>query len=185
MKFIEVVICAVLISFMAGLFYATEYRSRQPDNVKKQKVDVEKSTLDEIVDSIPLEAKLEPCSKTTMMPCEVSPKDPVRENLNDRPQKEGLFVKGEKVTCIYNGVFWWDNKDEFMKTVGMACKVVEASEEYTDLEPGYQQLKVNCKKGLEKMWSDQPGAGMVKGHKLNFVERWFPSTDCYHFQSEV
>lgn len=179
MKYVEVLICAALLSFMAGLIYQTE---RAPAAVEKPiKVEAPKSIIEEIVEDMPLEVGLKPCSKTTMMPCEVSPKDPVRDSLEDHSQKEGLFRKGENVTCIYQGVYWWTDGREDMKSVGMQCKVLEVTKELSEFEPGYQHIKVNCLKGLEKLWSDQPGVGMVRGHKLNFVERWFPSTDCYHF----
>lgn len=180
MKFIEVLICAILISFMAGLLYTTQ---RAPAAVEKPIKVEHKSVIEEIVEDMPLEVGLKPCSQTNTMPCEVSPKDPVRDSLEDHPQRDGLFVKGEKVTCIYQGVYSWTDGNEFMKGVGMECKVIEVSKEMPEFEPGYQHVKVNCLKSLEKLWSNQPGLGMVKGHKLNFVERWYSSADCYHFSS--
>src|SRR5271166_1451639 len=110
MKYIEVLICAALISFMAGSLYETE---RTPAAVDKPiKMEEHKPALEEILPKI--KAELKPCSQTTMMPCDVSPRDPVKESLEDHPQKEGLFVKGEKVTCIYQGVYSWTDGNEFM-----------------------------------------------------------------------
>ena len=178
MKYVEVLICVLLMSLFVGILYGKESHSMAPKPVEVE-------TTPAIEDIQPeIENGLKPCSRTTMMPCEVSPVDPVRRKLENKyPVRKNLFYEGEKVTCVYPGVYWWDNGDEFMKTVGMECKVIKASEEQAYLAPGYQQIKVDCTKGLEKMWSTQPGAGMEKGHKLNFVKRWFSSDDCYHFSS--
>lgn len=127
------------------------------------------------------DTNLKPCSETTTMPCEVSPHSPLKEELDAKDSGPGLFKRGEMVTCIYQGIFWWDNRDEFVKTVPMVCKVLQASEAWDDIEPNYQHIQIDCSKDLTTKWSDQPGAGMVKNHKLNFKVRWYNSNNCYHF----
>ncbi len=92
-----------------------------------------------------------------------------------------LFKKGEEVTCIYDGIWSWSNGEQFVKNTDIECKIINASEAFDDLEPNYQHIQVNCLKGLSEKWSNRPGMGMVKGHKLNYVVRWFNSNDCYHF----
>jgi hypothetical protein len=66
----------------------------------------------------------------------------------------------------------------------MKCTVVQASEPWDDLEKDYQHVQVDCSKDIDFQSSDQPGVGMVKGHKLMFKVRWMSSTDCYHFQQQ-
>ena len=88
------------------------------------------------------------------------------------------FYKGQKVTCIYNGVFSWSNGEEFTKTIQVECVVLEASKFWQEYSPNYQFLKVNCKEGLKDKWDNGPGTGLVKDHKINKVERWYTSDEC-------
>lgn len=199
MKYIEVLICAALISFMAGLYYETEYKqfppkveapkTKRPASTQEQKdavaevfndKDPNLAKTNDIVEDD--DSKLESCSKTNTMPCNDHPVDPVKEELNEHPQKDGLFRKGEKVTCVYDGIYSWTDGNEFVKGVAMQCDVIQVTEELPEFGLHYQHIKVNCLRGLKTMWSDQPGVGMVKGHKLNLVERWYSSDECYHFQ---
>jgi hypothetical protein len=195
MRHLEVLFGAALIGSLIGLYYATKisYPEAPKQNVTYDllrefeepvhgvnTLTTDHNTVDRVLNR-QQDSDLKSCSRTNTMPCEVSVVDPVKEKLEAHPQAEGVFYKGEKVTCLYNGVYSWDNGNEYIKTVGMECRVTAASEVFTDIGPQYQQIKVNCSKGLEKAWSDQPGVGMVKGHKLNFVERWYTSDECYHF----
>jgi hypothetical protein len=202
MKYVEFLICVALASFLGGLIYATQgsfpkhQQEEEPKNLEEKinpfrhsssdsdSLTVRRHVAHELLDEgiSPSKIELKPCSETNTMPCEESPRDLVREKLESHPQSEGLFYNGEKVTCLYRGVYSWDNGDEFMKTAGVQCKVVEASEEFADFAPGYQQIKVNCSEGLKKMWGSR-GTGMVKGHPMNYVKRWYTSDDCYHFSS--
>src|SRR6185369_11199421 len=43
----------------------------------------------------------------------------------EKPADTKLFHKGEMVTCIYNGVYSWDNGDEFVKANAIECKVTQ------------------------------------------------------------
>lgn len=188
MKFVHILSCVALGSFMIGMFCATEcsHKPEKPSKVPDVAPAVSKDMITSNKGDVEIlngaNPGLKPCSSSTQMPCEVSPRDPVRESLEAREKVKELFEVGEKVTCIYRAVYSWDNGDEYVKNVGVQCKVTIATEAFEELEPGYQQLKVNCGGGLKKLWGDK-GSGMVKGHKLNFVERWVSSTDCYHFSS--
>jgi len=88
-----------------------------------------------------------------------------------------LFVKGEKVTCIYPLVryrAWSDgSKEEYVENTGLKCKVLQASEEMADLEPYYQHVQIDCS-------NDMSNTNAVIGYRLNSV-RWMSSSDCYHF----
>lgn len=196
MKFIHVLICAALIAFMAGLIYSTQDQvivehktvstvnvagGRLTDSVDRA-VNWDDPNLGQPV--VTHEHDLKPCSEVNTMPCDVSPPNPLKEQLDATKERPGLFKKGEAVTCIYPAIFWCTDKSEFVKTVGMKCTVVQASEEYIDLEPNYQHIQVDCSKDIDFQSSDQPGVGMVKGHKLMFKVRWFASTDCYNFQQQ-
>ncbi len=200
MKFVHVAICAVLLSFLVGLIVETQGTPRVLGNViepiivtnstvgqtkpftQDTTVNLDDPNLGQPVDTP--DTDLKPCSQVNTMPCEVSPRDPLKEELNAKVEPSGLFTKGEKVTCIYPAIFWWTDRREEVRTIGMKCTVTEASEEFADLEPGYQHVQVDCSKDLKTKWSDQPGVGMVKNHKLNPKVRWFASTDCYHFQQD-
>lgn len=184
MNFKELTLCAILISFAGGVFY--EFNSdadiepvRSTQSKRKHKVTLEEFTPANTAP--PLTNTLKPCSETTMMPCDVSPPNPVKDSLDAKPQRDGLFKKGEMITCIYQGIFWWTDRNEFVKAVPMVGKVVQASEAFDDLEKDYQHIQVDFSKDLAFKSSDQPGVGMVKDHKLNYKVQWMPSTDCYHF----
>ena len=165
MRFIKILICTILLSFLGGLIYGT-IKAEVPKIIMKSK------PVNEIITT----GILKPCSEVETMPCEVSPPNPVKDNLDAYGQRTGLFKKGEQITCIYSLVksrHWSDGTDEeYIENVGVICKVLVASEEHIDIEPNYQQLKVKCNLDVY---------GIVKKHKLNKVERWFAGTDCYHF----
>jgi hypothetical protein len=200
MRYVEILISAALLSFLGGLIYATQFvstnelverkaigihgtNSKLTDAPKKTPYDV--MFKDAVKPTTIDDKELPSCSKVNTMPCTASPPNPLKESLDAKiVNNDKLFPKGEKVTCIYPAIKSWTDGNEFVENVAMKCKVIEASVEFADLEPNYQHIKVNCLKDLETKWSDQPGLGMVKGHKLNHVERWFTSSDCYHFQSK-
>jgi hypothetical protein len=174
MSYKELTLCAILISFAGGVFYGFN------DNAEAPKPRLIKHSISpKILPAI--DNTLRPCSEVNTMPCDVSPPNPVKDALDEVQQRDGLFKKGEEVTCIYQGIFCWDNRDEFVKAIPMVCKVLQASEPFDDLEKDYQHIQVDCSKDLVTKSSDQPGAGMVKDHKLNYKIQWFSSTDCYHF----
>lgn len=197
MKFIHVLISAALFSLLMGLVYST-----QGNEYIEQKIEVSSNNVS--TGKLTDEAKpivnwddpnlgqpvtiqdtdLKPCSEVNTMPCETSPRNPLKEELDTATERPGLFKKGEAVTCIYPAIFWWTDKSEFVKNVAMKCTVVQASEAFDDLEKDYQHVQVDCSKHIDFQSSDQPGVGMVKGHKLMFKIRWFPSTDCYKFQQQ-
>lgn len=121
---------------------------------------------------------LKDCSRVNTMPCTASPRNPLKEKLDSQVMNNTkLFKKNDYITCIYPLVqftAWSDGtKEQYVKNVGLKCIVLKASEEYPDLEPNYQHLRVDCTK-------DMPKYNAVMEHKLNGV-RWFSSTDCYHF----
>jgi hypothetical protein len=200
-KFSEFLFCVALASFSIGLFYvdvlskpdvraAPQLRRQQKQRDTFQAVDTRDAFVtDKQAAELILSGEtpnLKPCSKTKTMPCSTFTPDPVREKLDRKPQqRQGLFHEGENVTCLYGGVYSWDNGDEFVKTVGVQCKVLEATEELVEFAPGYQQVKVDCLDSLKKLLTKKSGTGMVKGHKLNLTEPWMSSTDCYHFSSGV
>lgn len=93
-----------------------------------------------------------------------------------------LYVKGDKVTCMYEGVFSFFDGEEFVNTVPIKCIVLEASGVLEHIAPNYQHIKVDCTKDVDANSSSIPGVGMVKGHKLNYKIRWYNSTSCSHFQ---
>lgn len=95
-----------------------------------------------------------------------------------------LFSKGEKVSCIYQGIFNWTNGDEFIKPITLNCIVIEASDELIDLEPRYQHIHVDCSASIAKHSGDKPGSGLVKNHPLNYKQLWLNSHDCYNFVTE-
>jgi len=182
MKYIEVLICAALTSFLIGLFYQTEYvnndiqRVQLPDSITNDIPVVQ----DQPAKVTVTDHALKPCSQSNTMPCDESPIDPLKERLNAVKNQGGLFYKGERVTCIYQGVYSWDNGDEFIKATPVRCKVIEATGELVDLQPGYQHIHVDCTEGLKSLWGS-PGVGLVKGHKLNYKQLWYSSDNCYHF----
>jgi len=193
MRFIEVVICAGLISFLGGLFWATQ----APESVDRTLTTIKHYKTVEligVVRSIPFnqptkidvdhyltgKEPLKPCSEATTMPCDGSPLDPLRESLNAKDSgisNYKLFVKGEKVTCIYPLIkyrAWSDGtKEEYAENTGLKCNVLQASESFDDIEKNYQHIQVDCTK-------DMANTNAVIGHKLNSV-RWTNSVDCYHF----
>lgn len=199
MRFIHVVICAALLSFLLGLIWSTQFRqiaSVERTSPVNSSYTISKPFTEDVNKTVnwddpnlgqPVvtqDTDLKPCSEVQTMPCETSPKNPLKEELDAEKAGPGLFKKGDKVTCIYPAIFWWTDKSEFVKNVAMKCTVVQASEAYNDLEPNYQHIQVDCSKHIDFQSSDQPGVGMVKGHKLMFKVRWFPSTDCYNFQQQ-
>ena len=192
MRYTEIVICTVLLSFMAGLLCETQCHHEVTDNAQRRPESVY-STFSPPKPTKPLpsspteETALKPCSKSHTMPCDMSPPNPLKESLDAKVEASTVFTKGEGVTCIYPGVFYHEacSKDqclidgaEFIKNIAVECKVLDASEVYNGSE---QQIKVNCLKDLETKWSATQGNSLVKGHKLNATERWFFSDDCYHF----
>lgn len=195
MRFLHILICAALISFMVGLYHSTQAvevveqkheansaymnNSRFTDSVDHKAVNWDDPNLGQPI--VAHDVDLKPCSEVQTMPCETSPRDPLREDLDAVKSRPGLFTKGEKVTCIYPAIFWWTDKSEFVKNVAMKCTVVQASEPWDDIEKDYQHIQVDCSKDIDFQSSNQPGVGMVKGHKLMFKVRWFSSSDCYHF----
>lgn len=93
------------------------------------------------------------------------------------------FFKGEKVTCIYSGIFSWDNGDEFVKNILVQCKVLQVTGYSDEYSPGYQQIQVDCTDGLKDKWANGSGTGLVKNQKyeLNKKILWYTSDECYHF----
>lgn len=196
MKFIHVLICAALIAFMAGLVHTTQTEVI----IEQKEIPSTKVRSGRLTDSVNANVNwddpnlgqpvvvhdhdLKPCSQVNTMPCDTSPPNPVKEELDAVESRPGLFKKGEKVTCIYPAIYWWTDGNEFVKNVAMKCTVVQASEPWDDLEKDYQHVQVDCSKDIDFQSSSQPGVGMVKGHKLMFKVRWFSSTDCYHFQQQ-
>lgn len=197
MNFIHAIICGALIGFMAGLVHTTQQTEVIIEQKEIPSTKVHNGRLTDSVNAsvnwddpnlgqpiVTHEHDLKPCSEVETMPCETSPRNPVREQLEATKERPGLFKKDEAVTCIYPAIFWWTDKSEFVKTVAMKCTVVQASEAFDDLEKDYQHVQVDCSKDIDFQSSSQPGVGMVKGHKLMFKVRWMPSTDCYHFQQQ-
>lgn len=58
---------------------------------------------------------------------------PVEPTEIEKPNDTKLFRVGEDVTCIYNGVFSWDNGDEFVKGVAIECKVITVADGVEDM----------------------------------------------------
>ncbi len=103
----------------------------------------------------------------------------------EKPNDTKLFRVGEEVTCIYNGVFSWDNGDEFVKGIAVECKVTQVMDGVEDMsEYGqskhYQRFEVDCTKDI-KAKTGGPGYGLVPDHKLNIKKRWYSTEECYHF----
>ncbi len=159
-------------SFLAGLLYS--YGAIEPMKVAPKSLTASYNAQD--VNMPPIEQVFETR--------DVSP-DATHETKGDttKPEPSGpkIFEKGEMVTCIYSAVKSWSDGNEFIENMPMKCLVVNASDVWNDLEPNYQHVQVDCTKDLETKWSDTPGLGLVKGHKLNYRQRWFTSNDCYHF----
>jgi hypothetical protein len=109
----------------------------------------------------------------------------VVESNIEKPTDYKLFEKGEEITCIYQGIFSWSDGNEFVKAVPIECKVVELMEGTEDMSQYnqskyYQRFKVDCTKDVDYK-SGPPGAGLVKGHKLNVKQFWTHTENCYHF----
>lgn len=200
MKFVHVITCAALISFFAGIVWSTPERNLavaetdQTISIPKGSVGRTRTLTQPLTYNTDdpnlfmpkqdTDSDLKPCSETNTMPCEVSPRNPVKEELDAKESRPGLFKRGEAVTCIYPAIYSWTDGNQFIKNVGMKCTVVQASEPWDDLEKDYQHIQVDCSKDIDFQSSSQPGVGMVKDHKLMFKVRWFSSTDCYHFQQQ-
>jgi len=173
--FYHILVCAALLAFFFGLVYGTnnaESEQRGPNGTKSKRF-IKNNISPKILPAI--DNTLRPCSEVNTMPCSTSPLNPLKEKLDSQDQREGLFKKGEEVTCIESVVIvthWSDGDDESVKNLGLTCKVLIASEEYPDLEPNYQHLKVKCNYDLPNV---------VQNHKLNNAERWTSSSSCYHF----
>ncbi len=89
------------------------------------------------------------------------------------------FVKGEKVVCIYEGVYSWSNGEEFVKTTQVECIILEASKVHEEYSQHYQMLRVDCTEGLKDKWDSGPGTGLVRNHVSNKLKRWYTSDECY------
>jgi hypothetical protein len=96
---------------------------------------------------------------------------PLRSEYNEYGN-EKIHKVGAMVTCIYTAIYSWDNGDEFPKMVPMKCEVLEVSRHSS-------QLKIDCSKDLKTQWSDRPGHGMVKDHKINKTVFWSANASCY------
>ncbi len=104
-----------------------------------------------------------------------------------RPTDTQLFVVGEHVTCIYQGVFSWTDGDQFLKTIPLECIILEvtAPEDMSSYGQSNvrQNIHVDCTKSVIKN-TGSPGIGLVPHHKLNVKKRWYATEDCYHFVQE-
>ena len=85
-----------------------------------------------------------------------------------------MFTLGMVVTCMYSGIFaWHPSGEEYIKNVPMTCEIVKLGDAvHHDIAPNYMQVKVNCSKGLKDH-------NLVKGHTLNWSEKWLSSDECY------
>lgn len=97
-----------------------------------------------------------------------------------------MFKIGEILTCVYVGIFSWDDGREFTKTIPVKCEV-KSVEILSSYEGGLDEYKyqLDCSKDIHKRSSKNDGVGLVKTHKLNYKKFLTDGEECYSINLNV
>ncbi len=83
-----------------------------------------------------------------------------------------MYSIGLIVLCVYSGVFTINPTGyEYMDNIPAQCKIVDMSETFDDISPGYTHLKIDCTEDL-KQWK-------LAENQLNWKIGWTNTDSCY------
>jgi hypothetical protein len=104
------------------------------------------------------------------------------KNTTKKKVTNDSFSIGEKITCLYDGIYSNIDNQEYVKYEFLSCTVIDVSKPI-EMFPAnnYQHIRVDCSEGIAKEYYKR----LVKNHPLNYKIRWFGSDRCYHYYQKV